>query len=67
VIIFVCFSLSVDLLDYEYRSVSVRGEFIHDKELTLGPRKKQTEDDDNWMAGEGGFNIITPFKRSDTG
>lgn len=56
----------------EYRQVKVRGQFLHDKELFLGPRSFI---DKNNSAAKGavftaqnpgsGFLVITPFKLED--
>lgn len=65
------FSLS-DLNDMEYRQVKVRGRFLHDKELYMGPRS--FIDEASSMAKGSvfstqnpgsGFLVITPFKLDD--
>lgn len=53
----------------EYNPVKVRGKFVHDKELLLGPRSIISK---NVQAGQGGlitqqnsstgYLVITPFK-----
>ena len=44
--------------DWEYRRVTIRGKFLHDEELFVGPRARN---------GEKGYLMFTPFVREDTG
>ncbi|CAL9737536.1 cytochrome oxidase assembly protein Shy1p [Monosporozyma servazzii] len=44
--------------DWEYRKVKVRGHFVYEEEIFVGPRAK---------LGEKGYVLYTPFIRSDTG
>lgn len=57
----------------EYRSVTVKGEFIHEKELYLGPRAFIRPDGVESQSGlfsqqdgGSGFLVITPFKLNNT-
>lgn len=57
----------------EYRPVHVRGEFLHDKELYLGPRTLITKGDASTKSQlmsstskkNQGYLVITPFKLAD--
>ncbi|KAI8914776.1 SURF1 family-domain-containing protein [Powellomyces hirtus] len=55
----------------EYRRVHVTGAFLHDKEMLLGPRtRNDQEQQGGGLIGGGsavGFYVITPFQRSDEG
>ncbi|CCF57229.1 hypothetical protein KAFR_0C02360 [Kazachstania africana CBS 2517] len=44
--------------DWEYRKVKIKGHFVHEEELFVGPRVKH---------GEKGYLLFTPFIREDTG
>lgn len=44
--------------DWEYRRVKIRGHFLHEEEVFVGPRAKN---------GEKGYILYTPFVRNDTG
>ncbi len=44
--------------DWEYRKVKVKGHFVYEEEIFVGPRAK---------LGEKGYVLYTPFIRSDTG
>lgn len=53
----------------EYRPIKVRGKFLHDKEIVMGPRSYIENGDAASTSGlfsqnsKGiGYNIITPFK-----
>lgn len=53
----------------EFRPIRVRGKFLHDKELVMGPRTfidgKQEQQKSNLITQQGsssGYLIITPFK-----
>lgn len=53
----------------EYQSVCVRGRFLHDREVTLGPRSLIAKNSDENKGGlitrqdsSIGFLIITPFQ-----
>lgn len=56
------------LNDMEYRAVKLRGEFIHDKELYIGPRsfiEHKNESKDRPVFGstpKSGYLVVTPFK-----
>lgn len=63
-----------DLLNMEYRSVIVKGKFLHDKELYMGPRSFIRPDGIQTQGGlfsqqdnTNGYLIITPFKLSKRG
>jgi surfeit locus 1 family protein len=59
-----------DLETMEYQTVKMRGRFIHDKELYLGPRSLIKSDDHKSQGGgifsqqssSSGYQVITPFK-----
>ncbi|KAG5679303.1 hypothetical protein PVAND_008881 [Polypedilum vanderplanki] len=58
-----------DLYNMEYQTVRLRGHFIHDKELFLGPRSLITSEDHKSGGGVfsqkssgSGYFVITPFK-----
>lgn len=59
-----------DLNDMEYRTVRVRGEFLHDIEMFLGPRSLNVPNSPNSPQGGlitrqdtgMGFQVVTPFK-----
>lgn len=56
-----------DLNSMEYNPVRVRGHFLHDQELLLGPRTLiETEDRRKGgvftMAPKSGYLVITPFQ-----
>ncbi|XP_031621113.1 SURF1-like protein [Contarinia nasturtii] len=56
-----------ELNDMEYQAVRVRGHFLHDKELYLGPRSLIEEKTGKkggvlTMAPKSGYLVITPFK-----
>lgn len=57
-----------DLKKFEYRTVRVRGEFLHDIEMFLGPRSlnvagSQTQGGLITKQDSGmGFQVVTPFK-----
>lgn len=65
-----------ELNDMEYQKVTVRGQFLHDQELHLGPRALITDGDSKTAGGlfsqketSIGYLVITPFKlegRDDT-
>lgn len=44
--------------DWEYRKIKVKGHFVYEEEIFVGPRAKN---------GEKGYILFTPFIRSDTG
>lgn len=53
----------------EYQAVRVRGQFLHDKELYLGPRTLVDHEEDGEKkkgilakAPKSGYLVITPFK-----
>ncbi|XP_063700093.1 SURF1-like protein [Culicoides brevitarsis] len=54
----------------EYRKIIVRGEFLHDRELIMGPRSLITDGDVSTAGGgiftqqseKHGFHVVTPFK-----
>lgn len=55
----------------EYRRVIVQGEFLHERELLMGPRSMITDGDITSDQGGGlmtqkqetiGFHVVTPFK-----
>lgn len=58
----------------EYKPVKVRGEFLHDKEILIGPRSL-VENQNLQRTGSlisdpkknQGWLVITPFKLSDSG
>ncbi|XP_046387790.1 surfeit locus protein 1 [Ischnura elegans] len=61
-----------ELKDMEYRPVKVRGTFLHDRELLMGPRsfiadQGQTRESSVFSASQGqvGWLVITPFQLSD--
>lgn len=64
------FSLS-DLDSMEYRPVRVKGKFLHDRELIMGPRSLITPNDDHkgglltQQDSSIGYLIITPFQLED--
>ena len=45
-----------DVADTEYRHVSLRGEFLHDKEMLLGARS---------LNDNTGYHVVTPFRLAD--
>lgn len=56
----------------EYRQVKVRGHFLHDKELYMGPRSFISNNSNTSKGGVfssqnpgSGFLVITPFKLED--
>ncbi|CCD25883.2 cytochrome oxidase assembly protein SHY1 NDAI_0G01070 [Naumovozyma dairenensis CBS 421] len=52
-------NFTVDMCeDWEYRKVILKGEFLHDQEMFVGPRSKN---------GTKGYLLFTPFIRADTG
>lgn len=59
----------------EYRPVKVKGEFLHDKEILIGPRALIENNVMLQRAGSlisdpkknQGWLVVTPFKLSDTG
>lgn len=61
------------LQSMEYQTVTVRGEFIHDKEMFLGPRSLIKGDSGDAGGGlmstknTSGYLVITPFKLDDKG
>ncbi|XP_038216327.1 surfeit locus protein 1 [Zerene cesonia] len=64
-----------ELKKMEYRPVKVRGEFLHDKEILIGPRALIESDGHMPRTGSlvsdpkknQGWLVITPFKLADTG
>lgn len=62
-----------DIKELEYRPVHVRGRFLHDKELYLGPRSLLTAGDasteSRLISGKTnkaqGYLVVTPFKLAD--
>lgn len=53
----------------EYQSVRVRGRFLHDREVTMGPRSLIAKNSDEHKGGlitrqdsSIGFLVITPFQ-----
>lgn len=64
---FVSFCISLrSLNDMEYQSVRVRGRFLHDKEMYLGPRSLIEPSDKKkgvlTLAPKSGYLVITPFQ-----
>lgn len=61
------------LEDLEFSPVKVRGEFLHDKEIVMGPRSLIEPDGSGQPSGSflsdrsksNGFLVVTPFKLSD--
>jgi surfeit locus 1 family protein len=60
---------NLDELDnMEYQTVKVRGRFIHDREIFLGPRSLITQEDEQKgggvfsQASNSGYYVVTPFK-----
>jgi surfeit locus 1 family protein len=58
-----------DLENMEYQSVIVRGYFLHDREVYLGPRSLQSPKGEDHSGGgvfstasSSGYHVITPFK-----
>lgn len=57
-----------DLKNLEYQAVRVRGRFIHDKELYLGPRSLIEHEEGEKKKGvlskapKSGYLVITPFQ-----
>ena len=52
-------NFTVDMCeDWEYRKIKVKGHFVYEEELFVGPRARN---------GEKGYILFTPFIRSDTG
>lgn len=60
-----------DLDHMEYERIIVRGEFLHDKEMLMGPRSMITDGNLTSEAGGGlmtqkqdtiGFHVVTPLK-----
>lgn len=58
----------------EYQNVRVRGHFLHDRELTMGPRslieKNGTEQKGGLITRQDtsiGFLVVTPFQVEGTG
>lgn len=57
-----------DLNTMEYRNITVKGHFLHDRELYLGPRSLNSPSSDQKGGGvfssksSTGYQIITPFK-----
>eukprot|EP00053_Salpingoeca_punica_P010514 m.94587 g.94587 ORF g.94587 m.94587 type:complete len:320 (-) comp15415_c0_seq3:617-1576(-) len=49
-----------ELADMEYKPVKLRGHFLHDQELYMGPRTLMREMFDG-QPSESGFQVITPF------
>ena len=47
-----------DMKELEYRKVKLRGEFVNEREMFLGPKTKE---------GHYGFHLIVPFKRKEDG
>lgn len=66
------FSLE-DIYKLEYQPVHVKGYFIHDKEMYIGPRSLLTKGDastqSSLVTGKAntthGYQVITPFKLAD--
>lgn len=61
-----------ELHKMEYQSVKMRGEFLHDKELLMGPRSLIKPDEKEAKGGgvftqqnSSGYLIVTPFKLED--
>ncbi|CAH1993249.1 unnamed protein product [Acanthoscelides obtectus] len=62
-----------DIRALEYRPVRVKGEFLHDKELYIGPRSLLTEGDASTKSSlissktntNQGYLVVTPFKLKD--
>lgn len=56
------------LNNIEYEAVRVRGQFVHDKELYLGPRTLMETEETRRKGGlltvapKSGYLVITPFK-----
>lgn len=52
----------------EYRTVKLRGEFLHDKELYIGPRSFIEQEKESkgraifGSAPKSGYFVVTPFK-----
>lgn len=65
--------LNLEELDkMEYQTVTIRGQFLHDKELIMGPRSLIKPDDVAAQGGgvftqqnSSGYLIVTPFKLED--
>lgn len=59
----------------EYKPVKVRGKFLHDKEILIGPRALINNESASARFGSlvsdpktnQGWLVVTPFKLSDTG
>lgn len=60
-----------DLNKMEYRNITVRGHFVYDKEVLMGPRTLNSPNNEKSGGGGGvfssksstsGFHVITPFK-----
>lgn len=63
------FSSIADLDDMEYQNVRVRGHFLHDRELIMGPRSLIQKSGNEAKGGlitrqdtSIGFLVITPFQ-----
>ncbi|XP_076454598.1 surfeit locus protein 1-like [Babylonia areolata] len=56
-----------EVLDLEYRPVTLRGEFDHSREMILGPRSNVLKEGGGLVSvgNQTGANIITPFKLAD--
>lgn len=67
------FSSLEDFKQLEYKPVHVRGTFLHDKELYLGPRSLLVQGDASTKSslvsgsaiGSQGYLVITPLKLED--
>lgn len=68
--IYSCFSLE-EIKDLEYKPVRVKGRFLHDKEMYMGPRSLLSGGDastnSSLMTNKNntGYLVITPFKLED--
>ncbi|CAG9771012.1 unnamed protein product [Ceutorhynchus assimilis] len=57
-----------ELQQLEYRPVIVRGTFLHDKEIYMGPRSIKEDKHNSSLFSEGGnqgYLVVTPFKLAD--
>lgn len=62
---FKCISLT-DLNNMEYQPVRVRGQFLHDKEIYIGPRSLIEPEEQKkgllTMKPKSGYLVVTPFQ-----
>lgn len=66
-VLYFIFSLT-ELKTKEYQAVRLRGEFLHDQEMYIGPRSFIEQEANNMRRGafgntpKSGYLVVTPFK-----